>query len=288
MKRTLFRIFSLLSCAALLSVSFTGFAGAKIPSPSRFFYVYDEANVLSLTTEDHIISVNEKLDAACGAQIVVACVNTTGTADIADYAYKLFNKWEIGSAEKKNGVLLLLSIEEGDYYALQGKGLENLLSSGTLKLMLDDYLEPSFSAGDYDAGAKEMFDAVAKFLSEVYSVTLSELTTAPAPTQAPTQVQQSTEPEDWEDTTFDLEDWLLDFDSTFPFEDVLNGSFLSGAISGITSGAFVPFRILKRIIEHITLSRIIVIVVVILILRALLKGRRRGGGGGSRGGGSRR
>lgn len=286
MKKVLHLILSSLLAAAVLCPSFMLPAAAKIPSPSNSFYVLDKANELSLSTEEHIVSVNEELERRTGAQVVVVCVRTTGNTEIADYAYQLFKKWEIGDEKKNNGVLILLAVQDSDYYALQGKGLENILSSGTLKLMLDDYLEPDFAVGDFDAGAKKMFDAVARFLSEVYSVTIGEYTTAPAvtetPTQTPTQEQQTTELFIVEDTTFDIEDWLLDFDNSFPYDTVFNGSFLSGLFSGISSGAFLPFRIIKFIISQITLKRIIILIVVILILRAIFKGSRHGGGGTSR------
>lgn len=283
MKKVLRIILNAVLMAALLCPGFLLTASAKIPSPSNSFYVLDEANELSLSTEEHIVAVNDELERRTGAQIVLVCVRSTGNTEIADYAYQLFNKWDIGSESKHNGVLILLAVQDCDYYALQGKGLENILSSGTLKLMLDDYLEPDFAIGDFDAGARKMFDAVAKFLSEVYSVTIGEYTTAPSVTEEPTmmttQVQQTTELQIVEDTTFDFEDWLLDVDSSFPYDTVFNGSFLSGIFSGITSGAFFPFKIVKFIIEQITLKRIIIVIVVILILRALLK---RKGGGGSR------
>lgn len=285
MKKVFRNLLDAILIAAVLCPCFLLRASAKIPSPSNSFYVLDEANELSLSTEEHIVSVNNELERRTGAQVVVVCVRTTGNTDIAEYAYQLFNKWDIGSESKHNGVLILLAVQDSDYYALQGKGLENILSSGTLKLMLDDYLEPDFAVGDFDAGAKKMFDAVARFLSEVYSVTIGEYTTAPAVTEAtsqtPTQVQQTEELQIAEDTTFDFEDWLLDVDSSFPYDTVFNGSFLSGVFSGITSGAFFPFKIIKFIFEQITLKRIIIVVVVILLLRALLKGRK--GGGRSRG-----
>lgn len=169
----LFAVFAVLPFASVAAS-----AKVRLPDPTNSFYVYDEPSVLSLETEDHIVSVNEKLNALCGAQIVIACVNTTGDEDIADYAYRLFNKWEIGSKEDNNGVLVLMSVQEDDYYALQGRGLEDLLSSGTLKLMLDESLEPYFAAGDYDAGAMAIFDRIAAFVEELYFLTPDQVSNA--------------------------------------------------------------------------------------------------------------
>ena len=267
MKKTVIRFLDIIICAAVLCVSFRTGAFAKIPSPSRYFYVYDEANVLSLSTEDHIISVNDELYARCGAQIVVACVNTTGNTAIDDYAYKLFNKWEIGDKEQKNGVLVLLSIDDNNYYALQGKGLENLLSSGTLKVLLDQYLEPFFSTGDYDTGVKEIFDELAIFLSQIYSISINGVQ------------------EEQQDTTSVIKDesqpeWIQEIlteavESFHPF------SFLNSFFS-----IFSPFDVFDHIsgfIKGISLSRIILIIAAIVIIRSLVRGRRKGGGGSTRG-----
>ena len=144
----------------------------NVPDQTDAFYVYDEANVLDTETKTYIVGKNVDLYDKCGGQIVVACVNTTGNYDIKDYAYALFNKWKIGSADKNNGVLILLSIDEDDYWVLQGNGLETLLQSGTLKLMLNDYLEPYFAKKQYADGVRSLFDALIEKYEQIYSVSV--------------------------------------------------------------------------------------------------------------------
>ena len=145
----------------------------SVPQADTLFYVLDEANVLDAATEEHIVAVNDSLCAQQGAQVVVVCVQTTGLASTDEYAHALFNQWQIGDADKNNGVLILLTIGEEDYWTQQGKGLEDTLSSGTIKMMQNQYLEPDFAAGDYDAGVRKMFDAVIAHLESLYSVTVN-------------------------------------------------------------------------------------------------------------------
>jgi len=158
-------VFSLIACG--------GEGETDAPAASPGFYVYDEAGVLDAELEEYIIAQNDALFALTGAQVVVACVDTTGYQDTGKYAESLFNSWGIGSAEKNNGVLLLLTISEQDYWCMQGKGLEDTLSSGTIKLMLNQYLEPDFAAAQYGDGVKKIFDAIIGHLETVYSVRLS-------------------------------------------------------------------------------------------------------------------
>lgn len=135
-------------------------------------YVYDEAGVLSEGTKEHIINSSYDLSQQSGGEIIVACVNTTGLYDIADYAYEMFNTWKIGGKDKDNGVLLLLSIDEQDYWCLQGEGLEKNLSSGKIKLILNEYLEPDFASGNYDAGVLATYNALLGELEAAYGISV--------------------------------------------------------------------------------------------------------------------
>jgi len=140
---------------------------ADIPEPTSDFYVNDTANVLSEQTKKLIIDKNVALYDKTGAQIVVVTVEFTNTASIADYAYELFNEYKIGSKDKNNGLLLLLSIGDDDYYALQGAGLERTFTSGTISYLLYEYLEPYFAQQEYDTGVLSVFNA---FYEEMLAV----------------------------------------------------------------------------------------------------------------------
>lgn len=159
--------FSMTSCALAEE-------DVNLPSKSADFYVLDKAGVLSSETKQSIISANDALYAMTGAQIVVVTVNSTKPVAIDKYAYELFNEWKIGSAQKNNGVLILLSISDDDYWVLQGSGLEEYLSSGKIKVLNNEYLEPSFATKDYDTGVTKIFNAILSHLEGVYAVKVSD------------------------------------------------------------------------------------------------------------------
>ncbi len=159
---------SVLLCILLLLCLPSG-AFAVVDAPADV-YVGDYANVLSESTERYIIAENQKLAEATGAQIVVVTVDFLDGIEIEDYAYKIFNDWGIGDADRNNGLLLLLAIGEDNYYAMQGAGIERVLSSGTLGDYLYDYLEDDFAAGDYDAGVNDVFDAFLEWFYIYYDL----------------------------------------------------------------------------------------------------------------------
>ena len=162
---------------ALLLTAASALAAPKVVQPTEDFYVNDSANVLSDEVEGLIVLNNDKLYAACGAQIVFVTVPTTGTASIEDYAYTLFNSWGIGSSDKNNGILLLMAIDDDDYWLMQGKGLHDYITSGDLDDMLYNDLEPDFAAKDYSAGAEKLFTALFEAVVRVYDLNLTLDTT---------------------------------------------------------------------------------------------------------------
>ena len=146
---------------------------ASVPDYTDAFYVNDYARVLSDDTVRGILAAGEALEALTGAEFVVVTVDFTDGATMDDYATRIFNGWRLGDPQKNNGVLLLLSIGDDDYYALQGKGLEDTLSSGVLGNILNDWLEPDFAAGRYDSGVQKTYAAILSELERIYAVSVS-------------------------------------------------------------------------------------------------------------------
>ena len=187
MKRFFRNTAAMLAVLLMALAVFPAWAEVDI-TPTADFYVYDGADVLSESTESDIISKNDVLYNASGAQIVVVTVQSTGRMTTEEYAYELANSWGIGSAEKNNGVLLLLSIGDEDYQCMQGSGLENLLPTSALSRILNEYLEPDFAVGNYDAGVQKTFEALYNEVCAIYGV--SEGTSTVQGTQVPTRPQQ--------------------------------------------------------------------------------------------------
>lgn len=162
MKRMKKKFFAWFLCLALMALP-----ALAVVSPDADFYVYDGPNVLTEDTKGMIVFSNDLLYQDCGAQFVVVVVSSTGGADIADYAYDLFNDWNIGDKKKQNGLLLLLAIDQQDYYLLPGTGVEEELSWGKVKTLVNSSLEPEFAKGNYDAGVQAVFPLLFQRLAQV-------------------------------------------------------------------------------------------------------------------------
>lgn len=155
----------LLALTGLLTTAFA----VEVPQPGPLLYVTDNANVLSTETENYIANCNDALSAATGAQFAVLTIESLPSGyDSESYCYEVFNSWGIGSAEKNNGLLLLLVPPEGKFWMVTGTGLQAQLSGGVLSDLLDDCLADDFDAGRYDRGVTNLFDAVWEKLEDIY------------------------------------------------------------------------------------------------------------------------
>lgn len=154
--------------AIIFALSLTAIPVSAVVSPNGN-YTADEAGVLSEKTKDYITERNYNLEANCkGAQICVVTVRSVGREGIESYASALFEKWKIGRSGEDNGVLLLMAIDDKDYYILPGTGLNSAFDTKTVSDMIRNNLEPFFGDGDYDGAAKETFRKLNEVVCRFY------------------------------------------------------------------------------------------------------------------------
>ncbi len=109
----------------------------------------------------HILSPADvaKLEARCrtlrektGAQLAVVTIESLKGGQIDDFANKLFARWGIGQKEKKNGLLLLVAMEEHKSKIEVGYGLEPIIPDILAGRILDHEVRPRFRQQQYAEG----------------------------------------------------------------------------------------------------------------------------------------
>ena len=162
--------------AAALCPAFA--ASASLPELPKDQCVVDEANVLSSSTEQTIIQLNNQLQANCkGATIGVLTVDYTGSCTTEEYALQAANAWGIGSSTGNNGVLILLVMEtqqyaDGDYYIATGDGFRNTTLESQASALAQT-MEDDFVRQDYDDAVTTCAQNVAQTIADIYGVSLS-------------------------------------------------------------------------------------------------------------------
>ncbi|WP_223110260.1 TPM domain-containing protein [Paenibacillus sinensis] len=157
----------------VLALPGSAVASSQVLNPAGKFYVNDFAGVIDDKTENELVHYGILLHKKNGAQVVLVTVKSTNGEPIKDYASRLFDSWGIGSAQKNNGLLLLLSIDDDDYWAVQGKGIVESMSDSRMSNILSQSLEPDFAAKNYNRGAAKTYAAFVQGLGGAWGASAS-------------------------------------------------------------------------------------------------------------------
>lgn len=140
------------------------------PGTGEAFYVQDNANVLSPSTEAQIASYNETLESQCSnAQLVVVTVSYLDEdSDVA--ALQLMNDWGVGSAEESNGMLLLLVANEYRGWLATGDGIDEIFTDNTADEYLNEYFWNYIDNNQFDEGVISLTSALYQWYLDTYEV----------------------------------------------------------------------------------------------------------------------
>jgi uncharacterized protein len=133
--------------------------------------VNDFAGILK---QNEINALEQKLVAfsdSTSTQIAIVIVKSLNDYDVADYAFKLGEKWGIGQKGKDNGLLLLIAPNERKTYIATGYGVEEYIPDAIAKRIIENQLKPYFRNGDYNGGINAAVDEIiarvtGKFVAE--------------------------------------------------------------------------------------------------------------------------
>lgn len=145
---------------------------AAIPDAPAAVYVGDYADVISAADENEMLALGAALDDASTAQVVAVTVEFFDGMTAEEYAYEVFTNWGIGNAEKDNGLLLLLSVGDREYWVMPGTGMEQKLKVSTATSIVDDTALDDFADGDYSAGMRKAYEALCRKVADIYDVSL--------------------------------------------------------------------------------------------------------------------
>lgn len=186
----LFRRISLcLVLAVFIGLGFAGLVSAavEVPSPTRDFYVLDQAGVLSQETKSAIIGTSAELASKTKAQVVVVTLKTLDGRPIEDVSLAILRDWRIGDQKLNNGVLILLVPSERKSRIEVGYGLEGALPDAKTGRIQDERMLPYFKEGKYDEGILTGYRVIAGEVGREYNVTVEDRFMAPSAAETQTQ-----------------------------------------------------------------------------------------------------
>ena len=126
-------------------------------------WIWDEADVLSKTTEEQVALFNANWIKRYDSIIAVAMVRSVNGA-IDDYAYDLGTEIELASAD----AILVVDVGAKDAYLAVGPNYP--LSDGEVSSYLDQYLYDPVMSGKFDKGVLELFDGLNGYYLDHYGL----------------------------------------------------------------------------------------------------------------------
>jgi uncharacterized protein len=121
--------------------------------------VVDLANAIEPDDEEAIARRLVLHREATGVQLAVLIVSSTDPLEIFDYSQQVFDHWGGGSAERDDGALFVLAIDDRQNRLHLGYGLEPVIPDILARAMLDD-LRPALQRGAYAEATTRLVDAV--------------------------------------------------------------------------------------------------------------------------------
>ena len=130
------------------------------PRPNPPQAVNDFGNFLEPFQKEALEKKIRDYNDSTSSAIVIITVPDLQGYDIAELALKYLREWGIGTKEKNNGVVILVSKVERKARIETGYGMEGVLPDITSKHIIDEVMIPNFKANDYYRGFDQTIDAI--------------------------------------------------------------------------------------------------------------------------------
>lgn len=150
-------------------------AGPDIPEPRGDIYIQDFEGLLAEQQVRELNALGRALEDRTGTQIAVLTVPTLNGYTVEEYALQAFRKYRLGSKEQNNGVLLLLSMGDGEpgnrpLRIEVGYGLEGALPDGKIGRILDQVTIPYLREGQPGTAIVETYKTLYNEVTREYGV----------------------------------------------------------------------------------------------------------------------
>ncbi len=156
-----------LSAAAFMLSVAPAYAAFAVPVNDGL--VTDEAAILSEDQKETVKSVLLQYQKDTSNEIAVLIVKSLGGVTPVDAAVEVGRKWGVGSKDKDNGILMLVSLEDREIFIATGYGLEGAVPDIVASGIVNEDMVPAFRQGLYFEGIMAGIDSLKKHIGGEYT-----------------------------------------------------------------------------------------------------------------------
>lgn len=155
---------ALAACVLAWFATTSAFAQALQPIPPLEARVTDATGTLTAAQQAALEQKLADFEKRKGSQLALLMIATTEPEDIAQYAIRVVEAWQLGRAQPDDGALLLVAKDDRRLRIEVGYGLEGALTDATSRRIIAETITPLFRQGDFyagiDAGLDQMMRVV--------------------------------------------------------------------------------------------------------------------------------
>lgn len=111
-------------------------------------YISDTDHYLPPAATAEINARISELREKTTCEMAICIIRTLDGESIEDYAYDLFKKWGVGKADKNNGVLIVMAVEDHRVRIEVGSGAEGVLTDIACANIIRNDIRPAMQDGD--------------------------------------------------------------------------------------------------------------------------------------------
>ena len=145
---------ALLSLAALALLALVPALRAQdlLPVPALSARVIDQTTTLDAGARQALEARLAAFEAEAGPQIVVLLVPTTAPEDIASFAQRLGDAWQIGRRDVGDGLIIVVAKNDRKVWIAPAKALEGAVPDLAARQIIQNQITPAFKQGDFAGG----------------------------------------------------------------------------------------------------------------------------------------
>lgn len=133
-------------------------------------YINDYADIFDEQTEKTLNTLAKEQYEQEGIQFVTVTTDGLDGEEIHDAANTIFNENKLGNEDEDKGILLLIDMDEREFWMEIGDGLEGDLTDIITKRLLENYLVPDFKDDNYDEGITSLYTHTYDYLKAPYEL----------------------------------------------------------------------------------------------------------------------
>lgn len=142
---------------------------SRLAVPKNDGWVTDLAGLLSATEESELERLMESYRLGTTHEIALLTVPSLQGEPIERFALEVGRAWGLGTKEKNNGALLVVSKDDRKLRIEVGRGLEGNLTDSICGRIIRDVIAPEFKRGRFGAGLEQGIVAIHEAIGGNYA-----------------------------------------------------------------------------------------------------------------------